>query len=50
MRDRILEHKQQIKLFIKELIGFAILFAILGLIVYFFFQKSIYSKDRKSVV
>lgn len=43
MRDRILEHKQQIKLFIKELIGFAILFAILGLIVYFFFQKSIYS-------
>lgn len=43
MRDRILEHKQQIKLFIKELIGFAILFALLGMIVYFFFQKSIYS-------
>ncbi|UQS84603.1 HAMP domain-containing histidine kinase [Apilactobacillus apisilvae] len=43
MKERLLEHKQQLKLFIKELIGFAILFSLLGFIVYFFFQNSIYS-------
>ncbi|WP_105956624.1 sensor histidine kinase [Apilactobacillus quenuiae] len=43
MKEKVLEHKQQLKFFIKELIGFAILFALLGFIVYFFFQNSIYS-------
>ncbi|TPR24468.1 sensor histidine kinase [Apilactobacillus micheneri] len=43
MKEKVLEHKQQLKFFIKELIGFAILFASLGFIVYFFFQHSIYS-------
>ncbi|KAL3947828.1 sensor histidine kinase [Lentilactobacillus hilgardii] len=41
------QKKQQLSLFAKELIGFALLFAILGLVVNFFFQQSIYENiDR----
>lgn len=36
------EKRQQFRLFIKELIMFAILFATLGAVVYFFFQQSVY--------
>ncbi len=41
------QRKQQLSLFARELIGFALLFAILGLVVNFFFQQSIYENiDR----
>lgn len=41
------QRKQQLSLFARELIGFALLFAILGLVVNFFFQQSIYQNiDR----
>jgi two-component system, OmpR family, sensor histidine kinase CiaH len=43
MKNRILENRQQLKLFIKDLIGFAALFAALGVLVYFLFQHSVYS-------
>ncbi|KRM69685.1 histidine kinase [Apilactobacillus ozensis DSM 23829 = JCM 17196] len=36
------ENQQQLKLFIKELITFAVLFFTLGLIVYYLFQNSVY--------
>lgn len=37
------ETKQQTRLFLNELITFAILFATLGFVVYFFFNQSIYT-------
>ncbi|KRM44295.1 HAMP domain-containing histidine kinase [Lentilactobacillus parafarraginis] len=41
------QRKQQLSLFAKELIGFALLFAVLGLVVNFLFQRSIYQNiDR----
>lgn len=43
MKNRILENQQQLKLFIKDLIGFAALFVALGVLVYFLFQHSVYS-------
>lgn len=36
------EKKQRLRLFIEELVMFAILFATLGAVVYFFFQQSVY--------
>ncbi|WP_369473062.1 hypothetical protein [Secundilactobacillus kimchicus] len=36
------EKRQQFQLFIKELVMFAILFATLGGVVYFFFHESVY--------
>lgn len=36
------EKKQQLQLFLKELVTFALLFAALGLVVYFFFYQSVY--------
>lgn len=36
------EFKQQLQLFIKELVTFALLFTALGLVVYFFFYQSVY--------
>ncbi len=37
------QRKQQLSLFVKELVGFAILFLVLGVVINFFFQRSIYS-------
>lgn len=37
-----IEKRQQINLFLKEIISFAVLFVILGLIIYFLFRQSIY--------
>lgn len=36
------QQKQQLSLFVKELVGFALLFMVLGLVVNFFFHQSIY--------
>lgn len=42
MKSKNPEKKQQLQLFVKELITFALLFAALGLVVYFFFYQSVY--------
>ncbi len=42
MKGKTAEKHQQWQLFIKELVTFALLFAALGLVVYFLFYQSIY--------
>ncbi|APR06489.1 Signal transduction histidine-protein kinase ArlS [Lentilactobacillus parabuchneri] len=42
MKKRDPQTKQQLSLFVKELIGFALLFAVLGIVINFFFHQSIY--------
>lgn len=42
MKNSDPQQKQQFSLFVKELIGFALLFMVLGLVVNFFFHQSIY--------
>ncbi len=42
MKKRDPQSKQQLSLFVKELIGFALLFAVLGIVINFFFHQSIY--------
>ena len=44
------QQKQQLSLFVKELIGFALLFAVLGLVVNFFFHQSIYKNIDRGLV
>lgn len=42
--------KQQLSLFLKELVGFALLFAVLGLVVFFLFHQSIYKNIDQGLV
>lgn len=44
------QQKQQLSLFLKELVGFALLFAVLGLVVFFFFHQSIYKNIDQGLV
>lgn len=44
------QQKQQLSLFLKELVGFALLFAVLGLVVFFLFHQSIYKNIDQGLV
>lgn len=44
------QQKQQLSLFVKELVGFALLFAVLGFVVFFFFHQSIYKNIDQGLV
>lgn len=44
------QQKQQLSLFLKELVGFALLFAVLGLVVFFFFHQSIYKNIDQGLI
>ncbi|GHP14983.1 signal transduction histidine kinase [Lentilactobacillus fungorum] len=44
------QQKQQLSLFVKELIGFALLFMVLGLVVNFFFHQSIYKNIDRGLI
>lgn len=50
MKKRDPQQKQQLSLFVKELVGFALLFAVLGLVVFFFFHQSIYKNIDQGLV
>lgn len=50
MKKRDPQQKQQLTLFLKELVGFALLFAVLGVVVFFFFHQSIYKNIDQGLV